>query len=273
MKAEKLAERYLSCRIVSRLYASNVRRVARGVGVLSVDSINRYLRSRAEKVKPATVHFERAVVWGLLRFAYEERLIPSLPRGVVKTRASLPPVRAWSIGECCTAVKGCEKWIGVKVRSGADLGKMLRCWLLLGYESGARLGDLWSLRGSDFVDGALIWQQHKTNHPIVKVLSGPCLKAVAEMLKDSSDDTVLAWTMTKGSGGRRMKQYLSSIGLKGSSKWLRRSSATHIEALHPGKGRLHLGHKTPGLAEKHYIDWTQVRKDIPQPPCLVTGTD
>jgi hypothetical protein len=66
-----------------------------------------------------------------------------------------------------------------------------------------------------------------------------------------------------------MQAYLSSLRLGGSSKWLRRSGATHIEMEHPGKGRLHLGHKTHGLAERCYIDWSQVRRDIPSVPTLL----
>lgn len=66
-----------------------------------------------------------------------------------------------------------------------------------------------------------------------------------------------------------MRKFLLREKLGGSSKWLRRSSATHIEMQNPGKGRIHLGHRTIGLAEKSYIDWTQVRRDVPQAPRLL----
>jgi integrase len=121
----------------------------------------------------------------------------------------------------------------------------------------------------DFEAGAVRWSQHKTGEPHVKTMSPACLRAVQEMLERSPDGRVLGWVMSKNSGRRRMRKYLRSIKFSGSSKWLRRSGATHIEMENPGKGRLHLGHKTPGLAERCYIDWSQVRRDIPSVPALL----
>jgi len=151
------------------------------------------------------------------------------------------------------------------------VGLFLRCWMLLGYETGARHGDLWEMRQEDFdLDaGTVRWSQHKTGEPHVKIMSRPCLLAVQEMLERSPDGRVLGWVMSKKSGHRRMRKYLRDMKYAGSSKWLRRSGATHIEMEHPGKGRLHLGHKTPGLAERCYIDWSQVRRDIPCVPSLL----
>lgn len=64
---------------------------------------------------------------------------------------------------------------------------------------------------------------------------------------------------------------LDSVGVGGTSKWLRRSGATHIEIREPGKARHHLGHRTLDLAAKAYIDWPQVRREMPRPPELAGG--
>jgi integrase len=125
------------------------------------------------------------------------------------------------------------------------------------------------MRDDDLVDGAVRWSQHKTGDPHVRPLSPACMAAVREMLAHSPDGRILGWAMQANSARRRMRRYLRSLGLSGSSKWLRRSGATHIEMDAPGKGRLHLGHRTHGLAERCYIDWSQVRKDIPQVPSLL----
>ncbi|NBO19680.1 MAG: DUF2309 family protein, partial [Proteobacteria bacterium] len=158
----------------------------------------------------------------------------------------------------------------------------LKCWLLLGYETGARQSDLWSLQAKHFHNGAVQWTQHKTGQPHVRALSQACQDVVDEMLRLSPDGTVLGWAMLPSGARRVMKRHLKLCGLSGSSKWLRRSGATHIEMAQPGKGRIHLGHKTVGLAERNYIDWAQVRPEwglarnaafIAAPRSLTAGLD
>jgi hypothetical protein len=55
-------------------------------------------------------------------------------------------------------------------------------------------------------------------------------------------------------------------GLQGSTKWLRRSGATWCEVHQPGSAMAFLGHRTPGLAYKHYVDPRFVQRDKPRPP-------
>lgn len=270
--ATQLVERYLSERCVSYLYSHALRRLGRKLGQLTVPACNRFLKQRMNEVASVTVVYERAMVMVLWNWAVDRGVVKSIPRGIVKIRAHRPPTRAWTLEQCCTAVKGTFPLDSKRLRSGCPVGLFLRCWILLGYESGARRGDLWRMKSSDFVGDTLYWTQSKTGDPVPKVLSKPCLDAVTEMLARSTDGTVLAWAITDSGGGKQMRAYLDSLKLGGSSKWLRRSSCTHIEMAHPGKGRLHLGHRTVGLAEKAYIDWTQVRRDIPQAPCLVENT-
>jgi integrase len=236
---------------------------------MTVPAVNRHLTRRMAEVKPISVDSERRMILSVWRWAYETGLVDSLPRGLVKIKVPRQPTKAWTLEQCCTAVKGTYLRGNTIRRTKVTEGQFLRCWILLGYESGARLGDLWEMRGSDFADGVVRWGQHKTGEPHVKVLSPACVKEVNEMLAHSPDGRVLGWVMRSGSARRRMQAYLSSLRLGGSSKWLRRSGATHIEMEHPGKGRLHLGHKTHGLAERCYIDWSQVRRDIPSVPTLL----
>jgi integrase len=268
----QLSREYLDERAVNGVYGGNIQRIAGRVGELSVEACNRYLKKRLTEVSSVTVHWERAVLWQMWRYAYDRRLVEALPRGVVKIKAVRRPVRAWTLDQCCTAVNASFQYDVVRLRTGVYLGKFLRCWLLLGYESGARRSDLWHMRDSDFVGDTLYWSQHKTGEPVPKVLSPECMQAVQEMLAVSPDGRVLGWAMHMQSGCKRMKCFLKSLKLSGSSKWLRRSACTHVEIEQPGKGRVFLGHKTFGLAEKNYIDWAQVRRDIPQAPRLLKQT-
>jgi hypothetical protein len=88
------------------------------------------------------------------------------------------------------------------------------------------------------------------------------------MLAVSPDGTVLGWVCGQRQQMRIMRKFLDDCGVGGSSKWLRRSGATHIEIREPGKARHHLGHRTLDLAAKAYIDWTQVRREMPRTPEL-----
>lgn len=244
-------------------------RVARDCKLLSVEAYNRYLKRRLEQVASVTVHHERIVLLSLWRFAYESSTVHEMPRGIVKIKPSRKPIRAWTLEQCCTAVKSTFQHDKKPMKSGAKWGIFLRCWLLLGYETGARQSDLWRFRKSDFDGNAIHWTQGKTGRPVSKLLSPACAKAVAQMMASSPDGRVLGWACSQDQACTRLKAFLRGIGLEGTSKWLRRSGATHIEMEHPGRGKLHLGHVTVGLAEKHYIDWSQVRRDIPCTPTLL----
>lgn len=236
---------------------------------MSVEAINRYLQKRLTEVAPITVSTERAILVGIWRWAYETGVVDNLPRGLVKIKVARRPTKAWTLEQCCTAVKGTFALTETIRGKRVSLSLFLRTWILLGYEVGARQGDLWAIRAEDFEGDVVRWSQHKTGVPHTKTLSPACVKAVSEMLALSPDGRVLGWVMTKNSGRRRMRAYLRSLHFAGSSKWLRRSGATHVEMEKPGTGKLHLGHVTPGLAERCYIDWSQVRRDIPRVPTLI----
>ncbi len=271
LSAVSIANRYLANRIVSEGHAGNVMRLARRCGSIGREEINAYIKRRLKTCKTVTVDAERHMLATLWKFAFEVGITDDPPRGIARIKVVREPVRAWTLLQCCTAVKATSQKKFRRTKNGADIGVLLRAWMLLGYETGARLSDLWSLREDNFSGGTVSWTQHKTGMPIVKVLSEECVREVQSLIRQSPDGTVLAWACSKKQAQRHMKKLLGQMGMPGSSKWLRRSSATHIECAHPGMGRRHLGHKTPGMAERHYFDYRQIHADIPQAPCLMQG--
>ena len=64
------------------------------------------------------------------------------------------------------------------------------------------------------------------------------------------------------------RKVLRSKSLPGSIKWLRRTSATLLECVHPGAAKAHLGHRTHGLAYKHYVDPRLLQQNKPIPPSI-----
>lgn len=265
-----IARQYLDQRAVSPLYRLNLLRAAGRITALTADQINALLRKRLETRSTVTVRSERTMILTLWRWAWEADIVESPPKGVMKIKPRKAATQAWTIAQLQGAIEATGRYSGLKTRTGAPCDLLMRAWLLLAYESGARFGDVWAFR-LDQLDGDILrWTQHKTGDALAKVLSPACLAAVKEMAALSPDGRILGWACGSRMAQRRMRQHLDACGLKGTSKWLRRSGATHIEMEHPGKASLHLGHRTPTLAAQAYIDWGQVRKTTPMTPQLVS---
>jgi hypothetical protein len=269
MNYPDIAEQYLAERRVSTHYAACVRRVAKRCPTPTVEKLNRYLMLRLNNAAGTTVKFERTILLSLWRWAYDRSLVEIAPRGVARLKARRKPTKAWSQEQIRDAINATHAHDSQRLRSGASLGRMLRAWSLLGYECGGRYGDLWSLTAASLDGDAISWTQSKTGDPIVRILTPTCLTAVREMLADSPDGRILGWACQRRQAMRLMREHLDRCGIGGTSKWLRRSGATHIEINEPGKARHHLGHRTAGLAERNYIDWSQVRANAPRTPDLM----
>lgn len=262
----QLAEAYLAERIVTRIYASNVRRVAARAGAVSVESVNAYLKARAASRKSTTVRSERTLLLTLYRWGYENGKIADAPRGVMKIKARKAPTKAWTVPQLRQMVEATHARDGETLKSGASLGAFLRCWVLVAYESGARFGDVMSFVASNVDGDTLSWTQSKTGDPMVRLLTKACQDAVHEMLKASPDGKILGWACGHRMAMQHMRTFIDSLGFGGTGKWLRRSGATHCEMEKAGAGRMHLGHRSPALFEQAYADWAQLRTRTPKTP-------
>jgi hypothetical protein len=118
-------------------------------------------------------------------------------------------------------------------------------------------------------DDALAWVQSKTGDPLTRPLTPACLTAIDAMLAKSPDGRILGWACRRRMAMRWMRVLIDSIGIGGTSKFLRRSGATHVEMEKAGAGRLHLGHRSPALFEQAYCDWSQLRTKTPKTPALM----
>jgi integrase len=264
----EIAPLYLAERIVSQHYAGNVTRVASRAGTISVERINRWLTKRVEEVSGLTARAERGILLTLWNWAYDRSLVDTAPRGVVKMKARRKPTKAWTLAQLRALIAAARAKHGVRLRSGADLGDFLVCWVLVGYETGARFGDVMAFTREHLQDDTLAWVQSKTGDPITRPLTPACLDAIDKMLAKSPDGLILGWVTKRRQAHRIMRELLDSQGLGGSSKWLRRSGATHCEMERAGSGRLHLGHRSPALFEAAYCDFSQLRTKTPRTPAI-----
>jgi integrase len=266
---EDVAPHYLAQRQVSPRYARHVTAIAGRAGKLEVKSLNGYLLKRIDTVSGITVRHERTICLSLWRWAYDQGLYGTAPRGVMRMRAKKKPTKAWTIEQIKAVVAACETQRGRRLRSGADKGLFLRTWVLLAYESGARMGDVFAFRKEHLDGETLAWTQSKTGDPLTRTLSPACVEAAQELLTGSPDGSILGWVCGERQALQHMRALLRSCGLDGTSKWLRRSGATHCEMQQAGAGRLHLGHRSPALFEAAYCDWSQLRTRTPKTPAIV----
>lgn len=264
----RIAERYCGAKVLCDEHAAQVRRVAARCGKMTVETINAYLKRRLEEVSATTAKNERGLLLALWRYAYETRLRDDLPRGVVKIKPPRKPTVAWTVEDLKRLLAAADATSGI-LRSGLRRSEFLRAWILIGYASGARFGDIWRF-GRQHLDGDVLrWTQSKTGEPISKILDKATLRAIEAVLRHSPDGRIVGWACSRGQAMRIMRSFLDNCGLAGSSKWLRRSGATHVEIAQPGFGRHHCGHRTASMVEKHYLDWGQIRRNSPVPPALV----
>jgi integrase len=268
MNPISIANKYLAGREVHAQYARAMTNLAEKLPELSAQAINSHLRMRRESVSQTTVANERRMLLTLWRWAWEEGLVDSAPRGVQRVKAPLKPVKAWSIDECRALVKGAEKFFGKRLRNGADLGVFLQCWVVLAYETGARYGDIFAWKGSNISACALGWVTSKTGVVCTRLLSDQALALVNKMLDKSPDGRILGWVCCRRQSFKFMRKLIESCLPEGSGKWLRRSSATHVEMQDPGKAQWFLAHKSPGMAARHYLDQRQLAGSAPRPPSV-----
>ena len=264
-----LAPLYLAQRRVTVNYERNVKRVAARARLVTAEDLNRHLRVRAETVESTTARSERTILLSLWRWAYDTGVVEHAPRGIMRIKIRRRPTKAWTVPELRTLLEATKVYDGRLLRSGADLGLFLRCWVLVCYETGSRFGDCMSFTRDNLRDDALAWTQSKTGDPITRPLTPACLSTINQMLAQSPDGRILGWACQRRMAMRWMRLLIDSIGIGGTSKFLRRSGATHVEMEKAGAGRLHLGHRSPALFEQAYCDWSQLRTKTPQTPALM----
>jgi integrase len=149
-----------------------------------------------------------------------------------------------------------------------------RAFVSLGYYAGLRLGDLMKLDWQQHIgdDGSLNIVMGKTGDLLTTRLPADCL-ARLEPLKAAGTPLVFGDILNRKNLQLFFRRILRNAGLPGSVKWLRRTGASHLEAVHRGAAKDHLGHRTHGLAYKHYVDPRVVQQEKPLPPRLEFGAD
>ena len=192
-------------------------------------------------------------LWG---YAYRKSHVEKLWRDIPRMRVPKRIPEAWTLDELQALLTATDTFQH-PLRNGVREGAFWRAFILVVYDTGIRFGDVMALRGNDLRDGCLVVMVHKTDVEILRPLSPEAIKAI-EVICSSKREFVFDWPYAKETFSVHWRKLVKAAGLPTGPKQgphkLRRTSASHLEAVAPGTAGRHLGHLTPGLAEASYID-------------------
>lgn len=230
--------------------------------------INAWIAWGLERHSRSTVKNRRGALLSLWRDAHTKRLVKRRPDQVRPVKVELPIPQAWTLVQVAALLTACLAIPGEFTRLGLPRKKVLRAWVLCAWYTGLRPCDLSALQWSQITDrGVIAIVQQKTGWPIVCRLPPDAMAAIREIRQAAGRDRV--FPLSRKTLRYWWLQVMNLAGIdSGSPKWLRRSGATAVEIKQPGSAMAFLGHKTHGLAYKHYVDPRQVQLKRPMPPRL-----
>ncbi|MHB1037999.1 MAG: phage integrase SAM-like domain-containing protein [Pirellulales bacterium] len=204
----------------------------------------------------------------LWRAAFEDDLVPNWPRKVRRIKVPQVAPRAWR-------AEGVQRMLQVAATITGHFrlyrvarAAYWRAFILVCWDTGLRLGDVLALEYENVgADGFFIVTQHKTNNTIPCQLKPETLKAIEAIRTPGRENIFRVTCMQRFNAA--FKNIVAQAGLKGTTKFLRRSAATAVEAACPGSAMAFLGHKTAGLAYAHYVDRTIARPVRAATPSLL----
>lgn len=274
MPLEDLLVAYAASRECSAAYRNSLARTLRkagSVGLLSVADlapplVNKFLASLSSRssVTRANIRRELLTLW---RYAFEERLTEEPPLRVMKIKARGKAPQAWSmdeLGRMLDCAESDKTFIGGMV--DMRICEYLPAWILIAYDSGIRFADVHSLRVDEIRNGFVCKVAAKTGKSLVRPLSPEAIKLAQALIARSPDGSLFQWFLTRRRAFVAMKGFVDRHGFRGSSKYLRRSCATYIEATRPGEASRYLQHSQPNLVARHYLDESLLAVPSGPPP-------
>lgn len=281
-----LAERVESIRLtrdVSKKYIDQIRysvtRFARYLGRppmladLKTDTLNAYimaLRDQAD-VGPHMIRNQRRNLLVLWHDALQEGLLTESTARVRKVKCPRPTPDSWTADELLKLLAAVDEIYGGKFkRSRVPRRHFWRALILTAWDTGLRLGDLQELRTAD-VRGRREFEvvQSKTGCPIFCRLQAETVEAI-ERTFPPDRKRVFGDGLGRDQLLKQIRAIVKAAGVEpGGFHKVRRSAATAVELASPGAAMQFLGHLTPDLAYRHYVDRARVQQTKPTPPPLL----
>jgi len=233
---------------------------------LTDDVFNRWLDSLFDSgLSRHTIASKRRGALTIWRALHEAGLV-RYPQRIRKIRIPRTNPCAWSLKELAKLLAAAEDVPGRFKRSRVPRAPLWRAFVLTGYYSGLRFADLLDLRREQIgADGRVVLTQGKTGNVVTCALPPEAVEAIDATFPPARE-RIFGNALSRGRIQKRFRVLVRSAGLKGSSKFLRRSGATMSEFVRPGSATAFLGHLTSGLAQRHYIDVRLLQNSNPIPP-------
>jgi len=233
------------------------------VSDLTVARIDAYLTDALHRLAPTTVQNHRRMLNTLRKAALRDGLVvdASIGRPLRRVKADPPLVRAWTHEELRSLLAVAAEMPGGTLKCPYRI--LLPAWILVGYSSGLRLGDMLAITYDQLRGNRLALVMRKTRTPHVVLLDQPSLDAIQTLPR--CGPRIFGSLVGRSQIIISLRRLVKKAGLTGSGKYLRRSSATYAE-MAGISATGHLGHRTPGLAQRHYVDqllMADLRRPVP----------
>lgn len=254
-------------RVLDRWHGRHVR-----LEQLSAHLVNRFLRDHAVDHAPKTVSRRRGDLLTLWRFAAAMNLVDPPPKHIRQVTQPRRIPRAWTRDEMSRMLDAADR-AQEYYRTGIRIGAFWTVFILLVYDTGLRLSDVLALTLAEVQTGEFEVAQEKTGEAIICRVQEVTLAAIAKTVPPQREK-LLPWPYCREYFWKHWKEHVLlpaglPVGRKEGPQKLRRTSASHLEAVAPGAAMRHLGHRTPGLAQQHYIDPRIAGSRPPLPPSLL----
>jgi integrase len=261
-----------------------IRNLSRWVGhevrldELCDDLFNRWVMHLQSRYRPKTAKTRRANVLGVWQYAVDtDHVEPESEPGRVRiVKVPRPVPECWSMAELATLLEATRaEQFDRHMRNGVHLGRLLFAFVNVCYDTALRTQDMFDLRTEQITDdGILAVVQRKTQTGHVCRIRPATVEAVRATYPPNRE-FVFAWAYRRETFWNWWRELLIRAGLptgrRNGPQKIRRSSATYLERVSPGMAGIHLGHLTPGLALRHYVNSAVAYEARPLPPAIVKG--
>ena len=222
---------------------------------LSDDLVVGYMRGSPD-LSPWTVNSRRRAILTIWKYAHTKGHVDHLWRDIPRMKEPKRIPEAWTLDELQKLLAATDKLEG-RYPNGIPKSAFWRALILVIYDTGIRRSDMLALRTDDLRDGSLVLIIQKTAVEILRPLSPETIKAIKATFPPKRE-LIFDWPHGRNHLNTEWSRIVQAAGLPGGHRQglhkLRRTSASHLESVAPGTAGRHLGHLTPGLAERFYID-------------------
>lgn len=211
---------------------------------------------------PDTAWGRRKDLLTLWKWAWEEGIVRRPPERIKTVRKPRRDPDAWTIDELRQLLLATNDMPG-ELPNGISFREFFRALVLVLYSTGLRIGSAIELRYADLrSDGTIPAdpETHKTHYQQLVQLQSDAIAACETIRTQLAepDERLLPWPYQRNALYTHWRRLLKHAGMpvnrRNGTQKIRRTAASWLERVSPGSATRFLGHSTPELAQRHYLD-------------------